>query len=160
MSKQEVISNHSGTSNSSFSIGGKRGITIFQGNDSNSILLADNGDIFVNKETGSCEIFSEGSWVELERKHEFQTVSESTYDILPLSGYVGCSYPGVVSLFLPQIFKHVQITIKDQTGQCGKVNPILIYPYGNDLIDGATSLKIESPYGKVTLVYNDNWYVS
>ena len=159
MSRAEIISNHSGTSNSSFSIGGKRGITIFQGIDSTDILFADNGDIFVNKETGSCQIFSEGTWVELERKHEYQTVNSGSYDILPLSGYVGCQCEGAITLFLPPITKQVEITIKDQTGLCSASTPILIYPYGDDLIDGQTSYKIQNSYGKVKLVYNANWFV-
>lgn len=158
MVTKAVISNHSGTNNSSFSIGGKRGITIFQGNDKGAISFAETGDIFVNKDIGTCEIYSDGVWVELERKHEFQTVTTSTYDILPLSGYVGCAYIGGVSLFLPPISKNVEIRIKDQTGLCSITTPITIYPYGDDMIDGQNSLKLDKSYSSITLIYNNGWY--
>lgn len=152
-----ILLNSSGTSHDSFSIG-KRGITVFQSFTNATIDTPSIGDLHVNKLDGRCEVFTSTGWIELEKKKLIQQASTDYYEVLPTSGYVGCSFVGSSTVLLPFGHSGVEITIKDQTGLCNPRNPIVIVARESDSIDGETMYLLSSPYAKTTLIYNNGWY--
>lgn len=83
------------------------------------------------------------------------TVSATTDDVIS----VQVPGPVAVTVNLPAGTTGKTFTIKDALGLASVLTPITITPAGTDLIDGAASATINSPYGSLTLVFDGGQWI-
>jgi hypothetical protein len=87
------------------------------------------------------------------------SVTAASYSILTTDSHISVNYAGSVSLALPNVVNLQQIVIKDASGAAAS-NNITISRGGSALIDGQSSIVINSNYGSYTLFSDGtNWWI-
>lgn len=84
---------------------------------------------------------------------------ETSYIMEPSDQYVGVTSVKPTTITLPLVDSCTKVTIKAEMGPPLGNRKITILAQGGAKIDGAISYIIETPYGVISLQYNNgNWY--
>ena len=95
------------------------------------------------------------NFTELYNNYATQLVTSSIYTATTADRYIGVNYAGPVTIILPSATDGLQLTIKDESGNCA-LNPIsLIGTIDNST--GGVILTINN--GALTLIYRSGWRI-
>lgn len=156
-----VFQRLAGTLTAYFRIGAT-GPTIRQGtgNPDADSIPGTNGDLFIR--TGANPgLYQMKSGVWLEQGNvslNRTTVTTATFTATNQQYYLGISYDGAVSIYLPPGVENKSFVFKDEGGFASSENTITLIPYGSETIDGASNYVFTTPRYSITLVYGDGWH--
>lgn len=85
---------------------------------------------------------------------------DTNYVMQPTDQYIGVTSVTPTTITLPLVDTCTKVTIKAEMGPPLGNRKITIVAQGGATIDGAVSYVIETPYGVVSMQYNNgNWYI-
>ena len=166
----QIIVNAQGTSSNSFSIG-KRGVVIYQGSITPTNSLGNNGDVYIKKGT-NCNILikNEGEWVaigDISQAPYPSVTSISTSQTIDFSGPEGFCLVDTTDASVTVTLSNnlnvagKRVTIKDSSGTTSSLfRNITVATEGAALIDGDSTVTINSNYSSITLISDGtNWHI-
>lgn len=158
----ELLSNLSGTTSNSYRIG-KRGVRLFQGDESPSEQLGANGDVYFEKDTYPKIWRKEDSeWKEIGTKKINVVSSNQTITLDKPEEYflVDSSSSNItVTLSSTSVKEGYSITIKDYKGN-SEINNITINTENSEKIDDNNNVIIADNYASLTFLSDGiNWYI-
>ena len=158
----DVFTNLRGTTASSFRIA-KNGPTIIPGTADPNITSVTGapGDLFILTGTvPSVYINVNGNWQPLSTDQQFSRTPVTTGVFIANNDclYLGVNYDGAVAVYLPAGTPNKKFIIKDESGNAN-TNNIMIYPSGDDTIDGEGGFVLNTNHASVQMVYGDGWHI-
>lgn len=159
----QLLTNTSGTTSSFYKIG-KRGVSLYQGNNEPDDLVGINGDVYFLKDDNP-KIYHkrDGVWIEF-RNRFIANINDETVTIdarIPLATYLIDSSEHQTEITLDNSLHNpgYQIILKDKSGNCS-VNNINIIAGSGSQIDNKSTFSMQTDNMSITLVSDGNdWYI-